>query len=131
MGDGTVPLPPKVRKPILSRQYRTRGDPAERPTFGQNSSPFPMRWTRVLTVTTAVLAGCTTTDAAPPPGDYAPARFADAERSSKLLGIAYGILIDGKLVHAGTVGLRDVAAGAPVDSASVFRIASMTKSFTA
>ena len=110
-----------------------------------------MRWTRVLTVTTAVLAGCTTTDAAPPPGDYAPARFTDAERSSKLLsalpaidslfkafaasnkvpGIAYGILIDGKLVHAGTVGLRDVAASAPVDSASVFRIASMTKSFTA
>ena len=110
-----------------------------------------MRWTRFLTVIAVAVAGCSTTDAAPPPGDYAPARFADPDRGTKLLsalpaidslfsafatsnrvpGIAYGVLIDGKLVHRGTAGLRDVATGAPVDSASVFRIASMTKSFTA
>lgn len=46
-------------------------------------------------------------------------------------GIAYGIVVDGKVVHIGTAGLRDVAARAPVDTGTVFRIASMTKSFTA
>ncbi|MEO8448478.1 MAG: serine hydrolase domain-containing protein [Gemmatimonadota bacterium] len=53
-----------------------------------------------------------------------------AERSH-VPGIAYGIIVDGKLVHRGTVGFRELASHAPVDSASVFRIASMTKSFTA
>jgi CubicO group peptidase (beta-lactamase class C family) len=53
-----------------------------------------------------------------------------AERE-KVPGIAYGIVVDGRVVHIGTAGLRDVAAGAPVDTATVFRIASMTKSFTA
>ncbi len=82
---------------------------------------------------------------APPP------RFSDAGRSAKLAGafpeidrlmrtfaessnvpgIAYGIIIDGKLAHIGTAGLRDVAAKSMVDTSTVFRIASMTKSFTA
>jgi CubicO group peptidase (beta-lactamase class C family) len=80
-----------------------------------------------------------------------PARFEDPERLAKLRsafpaidrtmrefaersrvpGIAYGIIIDGELVHAGTAGLRDVGARAPVDTATVFRIASMSKSFAA
>ena len=46
-------------------------------------------------------------------------------------GIAYGIVIDGHLVHAGAAGLREVPSQAPVDTSTVFRIASMTKSFTA
>lgn len=46
-------------------------------------------------------------------------------------GIAYGILIDGQLVHMGAAGVRDIASRAPVDADTVFRIASMTKSFTA
>jgi CubicO group peptidase (beta-lactamase class C family) len=53
-----------------------------------------------------------------------------AERS-KVPGIAYGVIVDGKLAHVGTVGFRDLSSHAPVDSATVFRIASMTKSFTA
>lgn len=80
-----------------------------------------------------------------------PARFADPERLAKLRsafpeidrlmnafaerskvpGIAYGIIVDGKVVHTGTAGLREVPSRAPVDTATVFRIASMTKSFTA
>ncbi len=80
-----------------------------------------------------------------------PARFTDPDRLKKLSaafpeidrvmhdfaerahvpGIAYGIIVDGRLVHAGTSGLRDIAARAPVDTSTVFRIASMTKSFTA
>ncbi len=54
--------------------------------------------------------------------------FADR---AQVPGIAYGIIVDGKLVHVGTAGLRDVQSNSPVDTATVFRIASMTKSFTA
>lgn len=53
-----------------------------------------------------------------------------AERS-RVPGIAYGIIVDGRVVHVGTSGLRDVASRAPIDTGTVFRIASMTKSFTA
>ena len=56
-------------------------------------------------------------------GDYA--------RSVHAPGAAWGIVIDGELAHQGVMGVRDVAAKAPVDADTVFRIASMTKSFTA
>ena len=49
----------------------------------------------------------------------------------KVPGAAWGIVIDGTLVHVGVDGLRDVASQAPVRPDTVFRIASMTKSFTA
>jgi CubicO group peptidase (beta-lactamase class C family) len=53
-----------------------------------------------------------------------------AERS-RVPGIAYGIVVDGRLVHVGTAGYRELSSRSPVDTATVFRIASMTKSFTA
>lgn len=100
---------------------------------------------------TLATIGCASSDPAPQPPDYAPSRFSDPDRLSRLRtvlpevdslfsafqmanhvpGIAYGVLIDGQLVHTATAGLRDIENNAPVDSASVFRIASMTKSFTA
>jgi CubicO group peptidase (beta-lactamase class C family) len=46
-------------------------------------------------------------------------------------GAAWGIIVDGELVHVGATGLREVPSKAPVEADSVFRIASMTKSFTA
>ena len=46
-------------------------------------------------------------------------------------GAAWGIIIDGELAHTGVTGYRDVPSKAPVTADSVFRIASMTKSFTA
>ena len=60
--------------------------------------------------------------------------MADFAARSHVPGIAYGILIDGDLAHTGAVGTRDASLGtmkAPVDADTVFRIASMTKSFTA
>jgi CubicO group peptidase (beta-lactamase class C family) len=106
---------------------------------------------RLLVLTILAAVGCSSSDAAPGPGDYSPARFTDPGRADKLRsalpaidalfsafakanhvpGIAYGVIIDGGLAHTGTAGLRDVESNAPVDSATVFRIASMTKSFTA
>ena len=80
-----------------------------------------------------------------------PSRAADADRAAKLKtafpdidrlfqefaadghvpGAAWGIVIDGELAHVGTAGLRDLDPKAPVTADTVFRIASMTKSFTA
>src|ERR1700753_1374727 len=45
-------------------------------------------------------------------------------------GIAYGLVAGGRLVHAGGLGERRIGGPAP-DASTVFRIASMTKSFTA
>lgn len=57
--------------------------------------------------------------------------FADFARRGNVPGAAWGIIIDGELAHSGTYGLRDVPNKAPVRTDTVFRIASMTKSFTA
>ena len=57
--------------------------------------------------------------------------FSDFARGAHAPGAAWGIVVDGELAHAGAFGVRDVAARAPVDADTVFRIASMTKSFTA
>ena len=80
-----------------------------------------------------------------------PARFADPERRAKLAtafpeidrlmkefvarshvpGGAWGVIVDGELVHTGATGFRELASKTPVDADTIFRIASMTKSFTA
>jgi CubicO group peptidase (beta-lactamase class C family) len=89
--------------------------------------------------------------AAQRPGPTIPARFIAPDRVARLSstfgdidrvfqefaarqhipGAVWGIIIDGRLAHVGVSGYRDVATKAPVDSGTVFRIASMTKSFTA
>ncbi|HEX9582203.1 MAG TPA: serine hydrolase domain-containing protein [Gemmatimonadales bacterium] len=46
-------------------------------------------------------------------------------------GIGYGMVVDGRVAHLGVSGLREISTRAPVESTTVFRIASMTKSFTA
>jgi CubicO group peptidase (beta-lactamase class C family) len=57
--------------------------------------------------------------------------FTDFAKTSHVPGAAWGIVIDGELAHAGAAGVRDIATNAPVNADTVFRIASMTKSFTA
>src|SRR5262245_11186257 len=49
----------------------------------------------------------------------------------KMPGMVWGVVIDGRLAHVQSVGVRDRTSNAPVTPATVFRIASMTKSFTA
>lgn len=78
-----------------------------------------------------------------------PARFADPDRVAKLSrafpeidraflnfaqtgaapAVAWGVVIDGALVHSGATGARDVPSNAKAMPDSVFRIASMTKNF--
>ena len=145
--------PSHFQRRCESQFFHARGGLAGNVNWGHiRSNPIPllMRWTRLLTVIAVAVAGCSTTDAAPPPGDYAPARFTDPDRVSKMQaakpaidslfqtfaqqnrvpGIAFGVLIDGRLVHRCVAGVRDISTYAPFDSVSVFRIASMTKSFT-
>src|SRR5688500_18752311 len=46
-------------------------------------------------------------------------------------GIAYGVVLNGQLVHGRGLGTLRVGEDAPPTTSSIFRIASMTKSFTA
>src|SRR5258706_2460648 len=46
-------------------------------------------------------------------------------------GLAYGIVIDGELAHTMAIGSRNVVDQTPVTPDSIFRIASMSKSFAA
>ena len=91
------------------------------------------------------------TQAAQRRGTNPPAVFADPDRRAKLSaafpeidklvgefmtrthvpGAAWGIVIDGELAHIGVAGHRELPGKSPVTRDSVFRIASMTKSFTA
>jgi CubicO group peptidase (beta-lactamase class C family) len=84
-------------------------------------------------------------------GSLPPPRFADSDRARKLAaafpeieklfnnwfaarhvpGAVFGIIIDGELVWVKTNGVRETKDHAPVTADTVFRIASMTKSFTA
>ncbi|BCS34508.1 penicillin-binding protein [Luteitalea sp. TBR-22] len=57
--------------------------------------------------------------------------FTDYARAAHVPGMAWGVIVDGRLVHTGTFGVQDVTTQAPVTADTVFRIASMTKSFTA
>ena len=127
--------------------FRTRGDASSEWHRG-----------RVLAATSrAMLYGlfvacmAATTPAARAAPDVPPSRFADAERKQKLIqalpqietlmsdrikelgipGLAYGVVIDEEVVLAKGLGVREFATGAPADLDTVFRIASMTKSFTA
>ncbi|MFD1788798.1 serine hydrolase domain-containing protein [Sphingomonas floccifaciens] len=57
--------------------------------------------------------------------------FADWAREAHVPGAAYGIVKDGRLVHVGTIGTQDQESNRPVTADSRFRIASMSKAFTA
>jgi CubicO group peptidase (beta-lactamase class C family) len=58
-------------------------------------------------------------------------RFARLREEKRIPGVAWGVIRDGELVHAGGAGtIRDGEDRVP-DADTVFRIASMTKSFTA
>lgn len=113
-----------------------------------------MRYPTLLTAVRAVMIGACTlipvvahaqSSIAPPPRFTDPDRMAKLQRAmpvvdsimrtfmqrSRVPGIAYGVIVDGRLLHVAATGVRHVPSNAPVDTSTVFRIASMTKSFTA
>jgi len=102
-----------------------------------------MRWTTFSALLcTATLAA---SDAYPPPRFTDPGRVAKLQSAmpeidrifrayatdKKIPGMIWGVVIDGQVAHLGTFGARDLASKAPITPDTAFRIASMTKSFTA
>src|SRR5689334_13180446 len=57
--------------------------------------------------------------------------FADWQRAAHVPGLVYGIVADGRLVALHGMGVQDVTTNAPVTPDTLFRIASMSKAFTA
>ena len=57
--------------------------------------------------------------------------FDKFRNDSHIPGLVYGVVIDGKLAHVAGFGLQELEAKRPVTADSLFRIASMTKAFTA
>lgn len=57
--------------------------------------------------------------------------FADFQVDSHAPGLVYGIVANGRLVHVKGLGVQDLVEKRPVTADSLFRIASMTKAFTA
>ena len=57
--------------------------------------------------------------------------FAEWRLAAHVPGLVYGIVADGKLVHVEGLGVRDIATRKAVTADSLFRIASMSKAFTA
>jgi CubicO group peptidase (beta-lactamase class C family) len=68
-----------------------------------------------------------------PPESYALADgvFEAFRLDAHVPGLVYGIVADGRLVHVGALGVQDLESSRPVTADTVFRIASMTKAFTA
>ncbi len=57
--------------------------------------------------------------------------FADYAVDSHVPGLVYGIVENGRLVHVRGIGSQDLDSNRPVTAETLFRIASMTKAFTA
>jgi CubicO group peptidase (beta-lactamase class C family) len=57
--------------------------------------------------------------------------FSQHQLAKNIPGVAYGLIKDGKLIHTNGFGETVIASGKSPNESSVFRIASMTKSFTA
>jgi CubicO group peptidase (beta-lactamase class C family) len=79
-------------------------------------------------------AQTTATNAPAPIATLVPRIDAIAERymqDAHVPGLAYGIVRQGRLEHIGTMGLQELDARRPVTAGTLFRIASMSKAFTA
>ena len=57
--------------------------------------------------------------------------FLDFAAANHVPGLVYGVVLDGKLIHSGAVGMANLERKIPAASDTRFRIASMTKSFVA
>jgi CubicO group peptidase (beta-lactamase class C family) len=57
--------------------------------------------------------------------------FETYQKDTPVPGLVYGIVADGRLVHVRGLGVQDTATKRPVTADSLFRIASMSKAFTA
>jgi len=91
---------------------------------------------------TAVLVAIATMAAVPQRADLGAAQppdvltdidraFEEYQLDAHIPGMVYGIVMDGRLVHVKALGIQDLETKRPVSADTLFRIASMTKAFTA
>jgi CubicO group peptidase (beta-lactamase class C family) len=105
----------------------------------------------IISIVIAFGANAQSKTAINPNASYQPPSFTDAERLKKIQpffpivdriyreyaeknhfpGYAFGVMLDGKLVYSGSGGYTDIDKKIPATTRSMFRIASMSKSFTA
>lgn len=57
--------------------------------------------------------------------------FADYARDNHIPGLVFGVVAEGRLAYVSGIGYQDLSSRRPVTADTVFRIASMTKAFTA
>ena len=57
--------------------------------------------------------------------------FADYALDNHIPGLVYGVVSNGKLIHVRGIGVQDLESKRPVTADTLFRIASMSKAFTA
>jgi CubicO group peptidase (beta-lactamase class C family) len=57
--------------------------------------------------------------------------FEEYRLDAHIPGMVYGVVIDGRLAHVKGLGIQDTETKQPVSADTLFRIASMTKAFTA
>ena len=88
---------------------------------------------KVLTVLAACAALATSAHAQAPAPDYSRLDpiFARLAAEKHAPGVVYGVVADGKLAYIKSIGVQDTVTNRPVTADSVFRIASMSKNFTA
>jgi CubicO group peptidase (beta-lactamase class C family) len=72
-------------------------------------------------------------DPGTPADPFAPSDriFQDFALDQHIPGLAYGVVVGGRLVHVGVLGVQELEQRRPVTPDTLFRIASMTKAFTA
>ncbi len=58
-------------------------------------------------------------------------QFTDAMASKHWPGAIWAVVADGRIVHLGAAGVADLETGRKIDGDTIFRIASMSKAFTA
>ena len=80
---------------------------------------------------TAVPQAPSTADEPAKTGAIADPIFEEFRLDAHIPGIVYGIVVDGRLVHVGAFGVQDLESNRGVTPDTLFRIASMTKAFTA
>ena len=93
-----------------------------------------MRMISAVLLALALIAPARAQPARDPVAEAIPAidrLFDDYRLDAHVPGMVYGIVKDGRLVHLKAAGVQDLTARRPVTPDSVFRIASMTKAFTA
>jgi len=98
----------------------------------------PIRPNAIAVALAAALAGALALGGPPPvyaqaalPLAALDASFENYRLDAHIPGLVFGVVMDGRLVHVKGLGIQDTDAKRPVTADTLFRIASMTKAFTA